>query len=571
MAAPVEEHVYSELLRTLLKKRGIGEDSADSYLRPDYAQGTHDPFLLADMERAVARIFSALDAGEHVAIYADFDCDGIPGAALLGDFFAKVGHANIETYLPHRDREGYGFHIDAVRALKERGTTLIITVDVGITAVEAVASAKECGIDVIVTDHHELVGALPQAYAVVNPKRVPPALSGVEGYPFPHLCGAAVAFKVVHALLIEGKRRGHPRFTGIPDGWEKWLLDMVAIATVADMVPLTGENRVFAYWGLEVLRKTRRPGLLALFNRLRLRQALISEDDIGFSLAPRINAASRMGEPELALRLLTTNDSNEAERIAAELEKLNASRKGLVSSMVREAKKRARERFPADERAVVLGDTAWKPALLGLVANSLVEERGGVVCLWGRDAQGKLKGSCRSDGSLSVVELFKKADAVFEQYGGHEASGGFSISHERVHELPDALKEAVATFEVTAPAEESKPDAHIALREVSTHLLREISRLAPFGIGNPKPVFLVSEARVSALRQFGKEKNHFDMELVCARTGASARAFDFFRTLDDFTKPPVQGSSVRVLATLERDSFRGPHALALRLVDILAS
>lgn len=552
--------IMSPLVLSLLAKRGItDEGSARKFLEPDYVRDTHDPFLMHGMECAVSRLFAALDAGERIAIYADFDCDGIPGAAILFDLLRKVNYMNFEVYVPHRDREGYGFHTEAIEQLHTRGVSLIVTVDVGTTAVEAVRFAKDKGVDVIVTDHHELVSALPDAIAVLNPKLAP--------YPFPHLCGAGVAFKFAQAILIEGRRRGHPRVAGVPEGWEKWLLDMVALATVADMVPLIGENRVLAYWGLEVLRKSRRPGIRALMERLRLRQSHLTEDDIGFSIAPRINAASRMGEPELALRLLTTTDPTEAETCASELERLNASRKGVVSSIVREAKKRMRERFGAGERVVILGDTSWKPSLLGLVANSLVEERGGVVVLWGRDARGKLKGSCRSDGNISVVELFKSAN-VFEEYGGHEQSGGFTVSHEKVHELAESLERSAHSLAVGGTEkQETLPDALIALREVSTTLFNEISRLAPFGVANPKPLFLVCDVEVSALRQFGKEKNHVDVELVCAQTGASARAFDFFRAPDDFTFPPSPGAGVKVLATLERDSYRG--GLALRLVDIV--
>ena len=392
----------SDLVRSLLAKRGV-ESNTDiaAFLAPDYELHTHDPFLLQGMDVAVVRLLSAMEKNERIAVYADFDCDGIPGAAVLSDFFRKIGYENFEVYLPHRDREGYGFHPDAISALAEREVKLIITVDVGTTAIDAVAFAKEKSVDVIVTDHHEIPNALPDAFAVLNPK--------IGAYPFPHLCGAAVAFKLVQATLAEGRKRGIASFAKIPEGWEKWLLDLVAIATVADMVPLVGENRVLAHWGLQVLRKSPRTGVNALCNAARIRKSEITEDDIGFSIAPRVNAASRMGEPQLALRLLTTQDSDEAEQLAAQLEKLNASRKGVVGGIVREAKKHMMARFPLEEHVVVLGNPEWKPALLGLAANSLMNDRGGVVCLWGRDANGRLKGSCRSDGAGSVVDLFVNA------------------------------------------------------------------------------------------------------------------------------------------------------------------
>ena len=551
----------SELVLSLLSKRGIvDKDAVTAFLNPNYDSHTHSPFFLEGMDRAVARVLSAIRRGERIAVYADFDCDGIPGAALLSDFFQKIEFNNFETYLPHRDREGYGFHKEAIQVLAERGVTLIITVDVGTTAVEAVRYAKKFGVDVIVTDHHEIIGPLPEAIAVLNPK--------IGEYPFRDLCGAAVAFKLVQATLAEGKRLSLQAFSKIPVGWEKWLLDLVGIATIADMVPLVGENRVLAHFGLAVLRKSPRPGIQALCNRLRLRRQELTEDDVGFSFAPRINAASRMDNPDLALQLLITKDANEAERLAANLDQLNTSRKGVVGGVVRQAKKRVKERFNIEERVVVLGDTDWKPSLLGLAANSIVEERGGVVCLWGRDAKGNLKGSCRSDGSISVVELFSGAGDAFLEFGGHNAAGGFSVSHERVHTLHEELVLASKGLWRATDDEnvESKSDTRASLSEVTPALLKEISSLAPFGVGNPKPVLLVTGSTISSVRMFGRSNNHIELVLSCARTGVTARAFDFFKTSESFTHAPEAGKTVNLLATLERDSFRG--GIALRIVDI---
>jgi single-stranded-DNA-specific exonuclease len=550
----------SPLVLSLLQKRGI-EAAADiaAFLNPDYDLHTHDPMLFSGMRAALDRIFRAIDAHERIAIYADFDCDGIPGAALLSDLFQKIGLTDYEIYLPHRDREGYGLHKDALSDLAGRGVSLVITVDVGTNALEPILHAKKLGMDVIITDHHEMTGPLPACAAALNPKIAP--------YPYPSLCGAAVAYKLAQALLLEGRARDIPAFAAIPLGWEKWLLDLVAIATVADMVPLTGENRTLAFWGLQVLRKSARPGINALCAQLRLRKAELTEDDIGFSLAPRINAASRMDTPRLALDLLTTRDDHEARRIAAQLESLNNSRKGVVAGYVREAKKRARTRFSEGEPVVVLGSPDWKPALLGLAANSIVEDRGGVACLWGRDAHGRIKGSCRSDGSFSVVALFEKSADQFEEFGGHERSGGFTVVSEAVHALPEALASAARALERAEIARSRESDALIALSEVSAPLLRELSQLAPFGLGNPKPVLRITGARVAGLRRFGKEQNHIECTLMCTRTGRSMRSFDFFRSPQQFSQPPVEGAEAAVLATLERDTFRG--GLALRLVDVL--
>ncbi len=565
----------SDLVATLLHKRGITEkEEIEKFLKPDFARDMHDPFLLNDMQKAVDRVFAAMDAGERIAVYADFDCDGIPGAALLYEFFQKIGYANpirepqaasngagVEVYIPHRDREGYGFHIEAVDSLKAKGVSLIVTIDVGTVAHEGIAHAKSKGIDVIVTDHHQIPGERPDAYAVVNPK--------IASYPFPDLCGAAVAWKLVCALLIEGRKRSLPQFTAIPEGWEKWLLDLVAIATIADLVPLRGENRALAHFGLTVLRKTPRAGIRALCATTRVRQPTITEDDIGFSFAPRINAASRMDEPELAFKLLTTKNADEAAEIATQLESLNRKRKGVVAAIVRDAKQRVRTRYSAQHTVVVLGDTEWKPALMGLAANSIMEDRGGVCVMWGKDANGKLKGSARSDGSISVVELFAKAGDALIEFGGHHASGGFSVSREAVHTLPERLEQAASELEAKPKEKSHDADAELLLREVSTVLLNDLSRLAPFGIGNKKPLFRVRSARVTFARQFGKEMNHTEVTLVCPESGMQQRAFQYFRTPMDFTVAPSPGTLVDMLATLERDTFRGPDRLALRIADIV--
>lgn len=551
----------SEFVRTLLSKRGIVDEIAiGEFLNPDYELHTHSPALLQGIDVATDRLLQAIHSGERIAVYADFDCDGIPGGALLSDFFNKIGYSNFEVYLPHRDREGYGFHTDAIQKLAERAVKLIITVDVGTTALEAVRFAKEKGVDVIVTDHHEIMGTLPEAVAVLNPK--------LGAYPFRDLCGAAMAFKLVQATLTEGKKRGLPAFVTIQDGWEKWLLDLVAIATVADMVPLVGENRVLAHWGLQVLRKSPRTGINALVTRMRLRKSDLTEEDIGFSIAPRINAASRMDEPDIALKLLTTHDADEAEKLAAQLEELNASRKGVVGGIVKQARAHAKARYQSDDRVVVLGNPEWKPALLGLAANSLMNDRGGVVCLWGRDALGNLKGSCRSDGDVSLVDLFANAGDVFIECGGHAYSGGFSVSHEKVHTLQEILKDAAgATQAVPAVTAEREHDVRLTLSEITRPLFAEVSKLAPYGAGNPKPVFLVVGVVVTEVRRFGKEKNHTELMLECRESGGSVRAFDFFKAPESFSHTPVQGSTVKVFGTIQRDAYRG--GLSLRIVDVM--
>src|SRR3989344_55713 len=288
---------FPQLLRELLLHRGItNKDDAERFLKPDYVRDSHDPFLIKNMDVAVTRTLEALKRGEKVAIWSDYDCDGIPGAVLLHDFFKKIG-ANFVNYIPHRHEEGYGLNKIGIEELSGQGVTLMITVDSGITDIEPVLHAKKLGIYVIVTDHHLPGKTLPEAYAVLNSKQ--------EGdqYPYKYLAGSGVAFKLIQALILRGSENGQ---ITLPNGWEKWLLDMAGLATIADMVPLTGENRMLAYFGLLVLRKSPRLGLIKLCRKMRVRQRELTEDDVGFMVVPRINAASRMGVPFDAFRLLTT-------------------------------------------------------------------------------------------------------------------------------------------------------------------------------------------------------------------------------------------------------------------------
>jgi len=553
--------VLSSLLSDLLAQRGVRTpEEIGAFLYPNYDTHLHDPFLLIDMQKGVDRILRAIQSKENITVYADFDCDGIPAAVILHDFFKKVGcHDNVGVYIPHRHNEGYGFHKEAIDAIRENKTTLIITVDVGINAYETALYAKEHGIDVVITDHHEINGSLPQAVAVINPKREP--------YLFSDLCGAGVAYKLVQALISEGKKAELEAFSTIQDGWEKWLLDMVGLATIADMVPLIGENRVLASYGLTVLRKTPRPGIVALCRKLRIEQKDMTEDDIGFLIAPRINAASRMDEARVAFILLSTADSAEAEEAARQLEILNRKRKGVVGALVKEARKREKER-EEHSRVYVTGSVEWKPSLLGLVANALADTHPGAVCVWGCDGKGNIKGSCRSDGSVHVVEMFTSANLILEEYGGHKHAGGFSVSRENIHRLSEIFNAAAVQGGekngTSAVPELANP---LSLGHVSWDMLQELKKLSPFGVGNDKPIFQFSNVLFEDVRVFGKERNHTEIILGDKKIGG-VRAFQFFTTPDSFSNPPAPGKTGTILATLERDSFNGQYAVALRIVDV---
>ncbi len=548
--------IYPELLQELLLAREIEtEEDAEKFLNMDYDAGIHDPFLMKDMDRAVSRVLSAISKNEKIVIYSDYDCDGIPGGVLLHDFFSLIGYKNFSNYIPHRHKEGYGINTQAVEKIREEDKAdLIITVDVGIADVDQVARANELGMDVIITDHHLPGEVLPPAYAILNPKQED------DSYPDKMLCGSGVAFKLAQGILAKN------RFD-VKEGKEKWLLDLAGLATIADMVPLVGENRVFAYFGLKVLRKSPRLGLQKLCRKIRVNQQYITEDDVGFMIAPRINAASRMDEPMEAFHLLATLDEADADVRANHLNKINDQRKGVVASMTKEIKKRILER-EALNKVIVVGDPRWRPSLLGLAANSLVEEYERPVFLWGREGDGRIKGSCRSDGNVDLVKLMREIGDFLTESGGHAFAGGFSILHENVHLLESKLSEAyVKIWQGKNTMNSIIIDRRLSLDEVSWGTYKIIDRLAPFGIGNEKPIFLFPSVKVESLRSFGRDGAHLELSFLKSNN-KSVKAIGFFSTVDQYKKVPKEGEKIDLVANIERSMFKNYPELRLRIIDI---
>lgn len=553
--AEKELGVYGLYLSQLLYNRGVTtKEAASAFLSPSYESQLHNPFLLHQMDEAVVRILEALKNNERIVIYSDYDCDGIPGAVVLHDFFKAIGFTNFYNYIPHRHYDGFGLSVAAVEKLHEtEAPCLIITIDCGTTDSEAVARAHELGIEVIITDHHEPKEVLPTAVAVVNPK------VGTT-YPFNGLCGAGVVFKLVQALISRGG-------FAISAGQEKWWLDMVGLATIADMVPLRDENRVFAHFGLMVLRKSRRPGLQKLLRKQRASQAHLTEDDVGFTIGPRINAASRMDNPEDAFFMLATTDEAEAEARVDHLEKLNLERKTAVAQMTKELHKRLDllvERPPI----FVMGNPEWRPSLVGLAANKLAEEHNRPAFLWGRDGNGAYKGSARSGGSLSVVSIMAAAPQLFVEFGGHHMSGGFTIRPESIHTFAEDLQQAfVTTGEAARITLPHQVDMEITLEGITRELVAAQRQCGPFGCDNHKPLYLIRNVQPTEVAIFGKGKEH--TKLSFATRGLAREAIAFFRTPTQFSAVPRPHETCTLLVHLEESFFMNHLETRLRIVDIL--
>jgi single-stranded-DNA-specific exonuclease len=546
---------YSDFLANLLLERGFtNEEEADSFLNPKYE--LNDPFLLPDMSVAVERLIKAIERKEKILVFADYDADGIPGAALFADFLSQVG-AQFNVIIPNRGVDGFGLNKKAIEEALSQEARLVITIDCGITDVAEAALAKSCGIDLIITDHHDPIqGQLPQALAIINPK-----LSESK-YPEKNLCGAAVIFRFVEAILKK------ERF-GVKEGQEKWLLDLVGIATIADQVPLLGENRILASFGLKVLRKTRRAGLLELFSRLKLNPHYLSEDDIAFSIAPRINAASRMGDPFLAFTLLRTQDLSKAKFCVDELEKLNDKRKTEIALIVKDIKKR----FDGLDRRSFLftGHSGWRPALLGLAASMIAEEIKKPVFLWGKDDELRIKGSFRSNGKLDVLTLIRESQAIemFSEFGGHSMAGGFTISDEKIHFIEDSLNVVFDNIKsatnISIPSQaDILADKKIAVEDLNENLWREINQLSPFGQGNEKPILFLECVRIGKIKKIGKTKSHIMFDLI----GESGNTFPAIIFFFDDSFSLKEGERVSIAGYLEKAYFNSSATLRLRVIVV---
>lgn len=548
---------HTELLDLLLENRGILPSDKERFLNPSYDKHIYDPFLMKDMERVCVRIFEAIEAKEKILIYSDYDCDGIPASVIMHDFFEKIGYENYFVYIPDRHDEGYGLHLDAIDKFIDEKVNLLITFDLGITAVEEVTKAQSAGIDVIITDHHLPQAEIPRAYAILNPKQ-----KGCN-YPDKMLCGAGIAFKLIQALV---KKYGE--YWKIHNGWEKWLLDMASVATLSDQVPLLDENRVFAFYGLKVLHKGRRPGLVELFRKASVEISKINEEDITFTLAPRINAASRMADPMKAFELLSTKDNAEARALSDNLAKINNERKTMVAHIMKNVKNILSKR--EEKSLIVIGNPNWRIGVLGIVAAKITEEYKKPAFVWGGNGNGEIHGSCRGYGNINLVEVMTLLpENSLLGFGGHKGAGGFHVSHEEIHFLEERLLTVIDNISTTE--EDIKDyivDANITVDDVTNENFNVINKLAPFGMGNPKPTFLLKGVKISGIKEFGKEKNHLELSFKNSR-GKDIKAISFFKTRESFSPRLLIGLDIDMVVTFEMNTFAGKNELRLRIIDIL--
>ena len=489
-----------DVLRQVLLARGFTSYAeAKAFLEAHPPEGTQDPFALQDMDRAVDRLAYAVRRGEPIAVYGDYDVDGVTATALLVQVLQELG-AQVQPYIPNRFDEGYGLNVEALQSLKEEGMRLVVSVDCGIRAHREAQAAREMGLDLIITDHHHPAETLPEARAVINPKRPD------DPYPEKHLTGVGLAYKLAQALLH--------RLAPQRASWLRKMLDLVALGTIADVAPLVGENRHLVRLGLHQLRHPWRQGLFSLMGVAGLRPERVTSMDVAFALAPRLNAAGRLDTAYTALRLLLTQDVWEAGQLAQQLNLHNRRRQQMTETMLAQAEALALEDDAPLPWLLFAAHPEFHSGVVGLVAARLVERyyRPAVVVELGEEWS---RGSCRSIPEFHITQALDRCRHLLEHYGGHSLAAGFTIRTRHLPELKACLTEQARAALADVP--DLRPslfiDAVLTLRDINLNLLRLLRWLEPTGAGNPPATFLVRDVRVRQVRPMGSQQQHLSLKL----------------------------------------------------------
>ena len=545
----------TEIARSILYHRGVKTRAeAEKFLNPKYGDNVDDPLLILNMEKAAGRIVAAIKNNERIIVFGDYDADGICSSVVFHDFFKKIEFENFHIHIPDRYLEGYGLSLKAIDEFRKQNAKLIITLDCGVTNVKEVEKANSLGLEVIIIDHHIVPENPPKAYAIVDLKQ------NGETYPTKFLSGAGIAFKTICAVIKIGK------FNIIP-GWEKWLLDVVAIATVADMVPLLRENRNLVYYGLKVLNKTPRPGLLSFYRRLKLSAPNIKEDDLSFMIAPRLNVAGRMDHATVSFNLLTTQSEQEADWISERLEAMNGDRREAVDKIIKTIDSEIGASRPD---VIMMGDIGWSPGVLGLTANRVLEKYNCPVFLWGKGGN-NIKGSCRSNGAINLVDFMKELPVgLLDDLGGHSLSAGFSIAEDKIEKLKEEIIKLYAVF----PKKEIDSVIYIekeaAIDDIGAAFFSAIEVFQPFGVDNPKPIFSFKNININGVKKFGNGGAHLQLDFKKSSAVSGSKivsAIGFFIGKEAGFDLKA-GQTIDLAASIEKSNFRNKPEIRLRIADI---
>ncbi len=538
----VHSRKSADLLEHLCLLRGfeVGQ------LTPDFATNLHDSFLLPDMEKACALVKEAKKHKWPVTIFGDYDADGTPASAVLSQVMTRLGIEST-VILPTR-QEGYGLRRETIEAIAP-ATKLLITVDTGVTAVEEIGLAKEKGLQVIVLDHHLPKDKLPPADALIDPF-VP-----TSKYPFPYLCGCALAYKFAVALS-----RDFP--AELTESFLKWLLDLVAISTVADMMPLIGENRALVYYGLKVLSHNRRPGLRALLEQASIDAATISATNIGYAIGPRLNASGRLSDNRPAYELLVTDDAETAKELAKQIEAANRERQLLVGQVLAEAEQLLFKQNDSADRIYLIKGESWPAGVLGLVAGKITSRHNRPAIVVSEQGQ-SLTGSARSIGSYSIIDGLKSQTSLLDRFGGHEQAAGLSLKTKSWNPFVDGIKaHAAKQINEDDLVRQYVADAILTNEEIDLATESACNQLQPFGLQNPSPLFVIENVRLGSPRFIGATGDHLKWQAV--KDGLSFEVIGFGMKRS-YNQEPL--NQAHLLGYIEANRWNNRTTLQFRLVD----
>lgn len=537
------------LFEQLLAARGLDGELKAAFLSPNY-DAKHDPFSLPDMEAAVKRLVEARGKQEKIMIYGDYDIDGLTATTVLLDAFDSFGFRYVDAFIPNRFVEGYGLTIDAVEKIATTGAQLIVTVDCGSLSHKEIERANELGMDVIVTDHHNVAETPPPAVATINPKR------NDHSYPFIDLAGVGVAFKLVQALQT--------RLDGLPYGQEKWLLDLVALGTVCDVVTLVDENRANVYWGLKVLAQTRRPGLKALLAVAKVEPEKVNAKSLGFGLGPRMNAAGRLETAQYALDMLRASEGMLAYEKAQQLDELNIARRSDQDTIFKAAIIQA-EQYKNDP-VLVVSHPDWNHGIIGIVAAKLLEKYKKPTYVL-QEMGSEAKGSARSYGDFSAADAIRAADDIITKGGGHKLAAGVTLPTENIGAFRKRVNEFYDSLNLQNQADLLLPRADVLLdsfEAIDEALLAELEYLEPFGNGNPEPIFRAENLTVTNQRRMGVDAQHVKLELQ--DKNRKSMQFIAFSAPEHFFVEPGELVSIWFQPTL--NEWQGRRSVEGRLLHL---
>lgn len=532
----------SVLRDTLLRQRGLEQENAERYFEPVYDRDVYDPLTLLGMEAAVERIYAARRDRERIMVYGDYDADGVSSTAILVTVLEELG-LSVVPFLPHRGEHGYGLNQGVLEDIIG-DIDLVITCDCGISNAEEIAWLAEQGIDTIVVDHHTVPAQLPAAVAIVHPDHPEKKYAGGA------LCGAGVSWKVASALLRDPRSPFHT-----DSDKEKWLLDLAALGTVADMVPLTGENRTIVQFGLEILRRTRRPGLEAFLSVLRLDRAHLSAQDISFRLAPRLNAAGRMDHPQPALDLLLTRDAGHAQELVAQLEVFNRQRQTVTARMLKEI-----ETQVGDDPVIFAYNESWPAGVVGLAAGRLADRYCRPAVVVGSNGRHAV-GSARSPEGMNILHILQQGRDVLLALGGHAQAAGFSLLPNQIEEFRRRIMVGVEVSTDEAVAEAADVVLDQSLLDTAT--LAMIDDFAPFGEGNSRPNLVIQNMSLVGSRTVGKTADHAKFTWEVNGDRLDGIGFGLAEQLTAF-----KGKAMDVLGTLEANEWQGRRSLQIAVQEV---